>query len=46
MNNTFDDIVSWNEGFEVFDEFISLLNVIIFEIVNHEVKSGFWKDVY
>ena len=44
MNNGLEDVLLRNYTFHVLDQLKSLLDLFVFQIVNHEVKSGFRND--
>ena len=46
VNNAFEDVLFGDVGFEVFDEIESLIDLIIFEVVDDEVELGLWEDLH
>lgn len=46
MHNCLQDIFLWYYALHVLDEVVSLSSLIVFQIVNHKVKSSLWDHIY
>ena len=44
MHNGLEDVLLWDYTFHVLDQLKRLLDLFVFQIVNHEVKSGLRND--
>lgn len=44
MHNGLEDVLLWDYTLHVLDQLKSLLDLFVFQIVNHEVKSGLRND--
>lgn len=46
MDNSFKDIFFWNNTLHVFDQIVSVIDLITFEVVDHQVKSCLRDHIY
>lgn len=46
VHNGLEDVLLRKHTFHILDQLVRLINVVVFEVVNDEVKSGFRNDIY
>ena len=40
IDNSFEDVLLWHCGLQVLDEVVSLIDLILLQVVDHEVQAG------
>jgi hypothetical protein len=45
MNNTLDNIIPWYECLQILNQFVGLFYIIVFQIIDNQIKPGFWENI-
>lgn len=45
MDDSLEDVLLWHDTLHIFDEIVSVVYLLIFEIVNHEIESSLWDHI-
>lgn len=45
VNNGLEDVLFWYNALHVFDEVVSIIDLIVLEIIDHKVESSLWDNI-
>lgn len=46
MDDSFEDVFLWNNALHVFNEIIGISSLIVFQVVDYQVESSLWDNIY
>jgi len=46
MNNSLEDVLLGNNTLHILDQIVSLIRLVILQVVNNEIDSGLWNNIY
>lgn len=45
MHNSFQNILFWNDTVHILDELVCFVHILVLQIVNDKIESGFWNNI-
>ena len=45
MDNSFENLFLWNNTLHILNEVVGFVDLVIFKVVDHQVKSSLWNNI-